>query len=74
MKNITRLIALPVLSAGIIGGATLGLAGPAAAEVTTTTTNGSHSIVATPDKSHYGQQMHPYKKRHRHHFNQWHRH
>jgi hypothetical protein len=29
MTNITRLLALPVLSAGIIGGAALGLAGTA---------------------------------------------
>ena len=29
MKNITRALVLPLLSAGVIGGAALGLAGPA---------------------------------------------
>ena len=48
-NNIARFIALPIVSAGILGGAALGLAGMANAEVTTTQ-NGSHtSIVATPD-------------------------
>ena len=62
MKNITRALVLPLLSAGVIGGAALGLAGPAAAATTTTHTNGSHSIVTTPDtratdKAHGGQQQ-----------------
>jgi len=69
MNNIARRLALPLLSAGFIGGAALGLAGTASAEVSTTTTNGHHAIVATPDTkakppvqadSHYG---------HRHHHN-----
>lgn len=49
MNAITRLLALPLLSAGIIGGAALGLAGTAGAEVSTTTTSGHTAIVATPD-------------------------
>lgn len=32
MKKITRLVALPIVSAGIIGGAALGLAGTASAQ------------------------------------------
>ena len=49
MTNIARFIALPIVSAGILGGAALGLAGMANAAVTTTQ-NGSHTaIVATPD-------------------------
>ena len=48
MNNIARRLALPLLSAGFIGGAALGLAGTASAEVSTTTTNGHHAIVATP--------------------------
>lgn len=32
MKNITRMIALPIVSAGILGGAALGLAGMASAQ------------------------------------------
>ena len=77
MKNITRALALPLLSAGIIGGAALGLAGPAAAATTTTSTNGSHSIVATPDhgpatdRAHNGQQLHPWTERHHSHNNFW---
>ena len=63
MKNITRALVLPLLSAGVIGGAALGLAGPATAATTTTHTNGSHSIVTTPDtratdNAHGGQQLH----------------
>ena len=34
MKNITRYFALPIVSAGIIGGAALGLAGAASAATT----------------------------------------
>jgi hypothetical protein len=49
MTNIIARMALPVVSAGILGGAALGLAGMANAAVTTTQ-NGSHtSIVVTPD-------------------------
>ncbi|AFM15563.1 hypothetical protein Mycch_0746 [Mycolicibacterium chubuense NBB4] len=51
MKNIARIVALPVLSAGIIGGA-LGLAGTAGAEVTTHNSNGSHSTATTPNMPH----------------------
>ena len=76
MKNITRALVLPLLSAGVIGGAALGLAGPAAAATTTTHTSGSHSIVTTPDtrandKAHNGQQMHPWTERHHSHNNFW---
>ncbi len=50
MTNIiARYIALPIVSAGILGGAALGLAGMANAEVTTTQNGGHTSIVATPD-------------------------
>jgi hypothetical protein len=49
MKSITRYIALPIVSAGILGGAALGLAGMANATVTTTQTGGHTAIVATPD-------------------------
>ena len=47
--NITRMIAIPVLSAGILGGA-LGLASTASADVATDSTNGSHSVVAASDR------------------------
>jgi hypothetical protein len=43
--NITRMIAIPVLSAGILGSA-LGLASTASADVATSSSTGSHSIVA----------------------------
>ncbi|AFM16070.1 hypothetical protein Mycch_1262 [Mycolicibacterium chubuense NBB4] len=46
MTRFTRLIALPTLSAGIIGGAALGLAGTAGAAMTV---NDDGSMVATPD-------------------------
>ena len=51
MKNMIARIALPIVSAGILGGAALGLAGMANAGVTTTQNDsGSHTaIVATPD-------------------------
>jgi hypothetical protein len=48
-NNIARLIALPIVSAGIIGGAAVGLAGMANAAVTTTQEGTGTSIVATPD-------------------------
>ncbi|KKF00702.1 hypothetical protein [Mycolicibacterium obuense] len=46
MNRIARTLALPLLSAGIIGGAALGLAGPASAAMTV---NDDGSMVATPD-------------------------
>ncbi len=49
MNNIIARIALPVVSAGILSGAALGLAGIASAGVTTTQKDGHTSIVATPD-------------------------
>jgi hypothetical protein len=45
MNNFARLLALPIVSAGIIGGAALGLAGAASAA---TTDARQPSIVATP--------------------------
>jgi hypothetical protein len=45
MNTFARFIALPIVSAGIIGGAALGLAGAASAATTTQ----SPSIVATPN-------------------------
>ena len=48
MNTTTRALVLPLISVGILAGA-LGFAGTAAAKVTTHHTNGSHSIVATPD-------------------------
>ena len=47
--NIARYIALPIVSAGIIGGAALGLAGMANAATTTTQDSTGTSIVTTPD-------------------------
>jgi hypothetical protein len=51
MNNIIARIAFPIISAGILGGTALGLAGMASATVTTTQNDsGSHTaIVATPD-------------------------
>ena len=49
MNTIARYIALPVVSAGIIGGAALGMAGMANAAVTTTQDSTDTSIVTTPD-------------------------
>ena len=48
-NNIARYIALPIVSAGILGGAALGLAGMANAAVTTVQNGPNVSIVATPD-------------------------
>jgi hypothetical protein len=48
-RRFARCIALPAVTAGIIGGAALGLAGTATAQTTTTETNGSTAIVSTPD-------------------------
>jgi hypothetical protein len=47
--NIARFIALPLISAGILGGAALGLAGMANASTTTTDHSTGSAIVATPD-------------------------
>ena len=47
--TIARAIALPVISAGILGGAALGLAGVASAQATTTATSTGSAIVASPD-------------------------
>jgi hypothetical protein len=47
--NIARYIALPIVSAGILGGAALGLAGMASAATTVTQNGSGVSIVATPD-------------------------
>jgi hypothetical protein len=47
--TIARYIALPIVSAGIIGGAALGLAGMANAAVTTTQNSTGSSMAATPD-------------------------
>ncbi len=47
--NIVRYIALPIVSAGIIGGAALGLAGMASAATTTTQDSTGTSIVTSPD-------------------------
>ncbi len=54
MTRIARLIALPIVSAGIIGGAALGLAGTAGAAVSVDNNGG---IVATPPDIHAHQQM-----------------
>ncbi len=47
--NIARRFALPLVSAGFIGAAALGLAGMANAATTTTEHSGGTAIVATPD-------------------------
>ena len=49
MNTIARYIALPIVSAGILGGASLGLAGMANAAVSVTQNGPNASIVATPD-------------------------
>ena len=49
MTNIIARIALPIVSAGILGGAALGLAGMASAQTTTVENNTGTAIVATPD-------------------------
>ncbi|MFY9918069.1 MAG: hypothetical protein WAL26_06670, partial [Mycobacterium sp.] len=48
-RSFVRYIALPVVSAGVIGGAALGLAGMANATTTTTQDSTGTSIVTTPD-------------------------
>ena len=47
--TIARYIALPIVSAGILGGAALGLAGMASAAVTTTDHSTGTAIVTSPD-------------------------
>ena len=48
-RRFARYIALPVVSAGVIGGAPLGLAGMANAATTVTQNGGSVAIVTSPD-------------------------
>ncbi|OBB11680.1 hypothetical protein A5662_08035 [Mycobacteriaceae bacterium 1482268.1] len=48
-NNVARYIALPIVSAGVLAGAALGLAGMANAAVTTIQNGPNVSIVATPD-------------------------
>jgi hypothetical protein len=48
-RSFARWIALPVVSAGVIGGAALGLAGMANAATTVTEHSTGTAIVATPD-------------------------
>lgn len=49
MTNIIARIALPIVSAGILSGAALGLAGMASAQTTTTTNSTGTAIVSSPD-------------------------
>ena len=58
MTRIGRLIALPIVSAGIIAGAAIGLAGTASAGVVADNHGG---MVATPDT--YAQQQMVYPRR-----------
>jgi hypothetical protein len=48
-RSFTRFIALPIVSAGVLGGAALGLAGMANAATVTTETSTGSAIVASPD-------------------------
>ena len=48
-RSFARYIALPIVSAGILGGAALGLAGMANATTTVTQNGPSASIVTSPD-------------------------
>jgi hypothetical protein len=48
-RSIARFIALPIVSAGVLGGAALGLAGTANAATVTTETSTGSAIVASPD-------------------------
>lgn len=48
-RTFARYIALPVVSAGVIGGAALGLAGIANASTTTTEHSTGTAIVTSPD-------------------------
>ena len=56
MNRIIRLIALPLVSAGIVAGAALGLAGTASAGMTV---NDDGSMVATPDTYAHQTMMYP---------------
>ncbi len=47
--NIARFIAIPAVSAGVLGGAALGLAGMANAATTITDHSTGSAIVASPD-------------------------
>jgi hypothetical protein len=47
--NIARYIALPIVSAGILGGAALGLAGMASATTTVNQNGPNVAIVTSPD-------------------------
>jgi hypothetical protein len=49
MTSIIARIALPIISAGILGGTALGLAGMASAQTTTVENSTGSAIVATPD-------------------------
>lgn len=48
-RSFARFIALPIVSAGVLGGAALGLAGMANAATVTTETSTGSAIVASPD-------------------------
>lgn len=48
-RSLARLLAIPAVSAGILGGAALGLAGMANAATTTTEHSTGSSIVTSPD-------------------------
>lgn len=49
MNTVTRYIALPIVSAGILGGAALSLAGMASAQTTVNQNGSSVAIVTSPD-------------------------
>jgi len=49
MNNIIARIALPIVSAGVLGGAALGLAGIASAQTTSVETSTGAAIVSKPD-------------------------
>ena len=48
-RSFARFVAIPAISAGILGGAALGLAGMASAATTITDHSTGSAIVATPD-------------------------
>jgi hypothetical protein len=52
MTNITRCLALPILAAGIAGGAAIGMAGIASATSTDTTAGSAPSISTTDGNFH----------------------
>ena len=47
--SFARFVAAPIVSAGVIGGAALGIAGIASAQTTHVENSTGNSIVATPD-------------------------